>query len=207
MCNKLDAIVRSFWWGHDLGTRKLHLVNWGNVCKPKRLGGLGFKNFSLFNRAMIAKQNWRVQNNPNSLLARTFKTKYFPTNSLREYHPKPHHSWIWKNITDNQCSPLHQGRWLIGNGNQIPLSHPDWFQCSNQVLREQRLNNGTVADLVDSQTKSWKCDLVRKIYQPPIAKEMLQVPLPKTQGNNEKLIWDSGSTLHLEITKLIRLIT
>lgn len=182
-------------------------MNWGNVCKPKRLGGLGFKNYSLFNRAMIAKQNWRVQNNPNSLLARTSKAKYFPTNSLREYHPKPHHSWIWKNITDNQCSPLHQGRWLIGNGNQIPLSHPDWVQCSNQVLREHRLNNGTVADLVDSQTKSWKCDLVRKIYQPPIAKEMLQVPLPKTQGNYEKPIWDSGSTLHLEITKLIRLIT
>ena len=133
------------------------------------------------------------------------KRAYLVSKGLNPLNLDPwHHSWIWKNITENQYSPLHQGHWLIGNGNQIPLSHPDWFQCSNQVLREHRLDNGTVAELVDSQTKSWKCDLVRKIYQPPIAKEILQIPLPKTQGNNDKLIWKHS---HLEITKLIRLIT
>ena len=36
VCKKLDTIVRSFWSGHDPGTRKLHLVNWGKLCKPKR---------------------------------------------------------------------------------------------------------------------------------------------------------------------------
>ena len=64
VCKKLDTIVRSFWWGHEPGTRKLHLINWGTLYKPKRLGGLGFKNFNLFNQAMIAKQFWRIQDNP-----------------------------------------------------------------------------------------------------------------------------------------------
>ena len=27
ICNKLDPITRSFWWGHDQGVRKLHLLN------------------------------------------------------------------------------------------------------------------------------------------------------------------------------------
>lgn len=157
VCNKLDAIVRSFWCGHDLGTRKLHLVNWETICKPKRQGGLGFKKFSLFNQAQT----------PSFM-------------DLEKYY--------W-----NQSPLLHQGRWIIGNGAQMPLSHPDWFQCSNQVLRERNLNNGTVADLIDSQTKSWKCDLVRKIYHPPIAKEILQIPLPKIQGNNDKLFWKRSS--------------
>lgn len=180
VCKKLDTIVRSFWWGHEPGTRKLHLVNWGKLCKPKRLGGLGFKNFSFFNQAMIAKQYWRLHDNPNSLLARTFKKKYFPTCSLREYQPKPHHSWVWRNITESKCSSLHHGRWLIGNGSQIPLSHPDWIQCSNYVLREYGLHNGTVADLIDAHSRSWSCDLIRKIYPPPKAKEILQIPIPKS---------------------------
>ena len=206
MCKKLDTIVRSFWWGHEPGTRKLHLVNWGTLCKPKRLGGLGFKNFNLLNQAMVAKQFWRIQDNPNSLLTRTFKKKYFPGCSLREYQPKPHHSWIWRNITKAQCSSLHHGRWLIANGNQIPLSHPDWFQCSNHVLREYGLLNGTVADFVDNQSRSWKCELIRKIYPPSKAKEILQIPLPKSQGNSDKLVWKYSSSGAYNVSQVYHLI-
>lgn len=52
----MDAITRAFWWGHDQGVRKMHLVNWDNICKPKKEGDLGLKKFSLVNQAMLAKQ-------------------------------------------------------------------------------------------------------------------------------------------------------
>ena len=32
VCNKLDAITRAFWWGHNLGERKFHLINWDTLC-------------------------------------------------------------------------------------------------------------------------------------------------------------------------------
>ena len=94
ICNKMDSIVRAFWWGHELGEHKLHLIKWDQVCQPKRNGGLGIKKFSLMNQAMFAKQYWRITQNSNSLLARTFKAKYFPRGSMQECSPKPHHSWI-----------------------------------------------------------------------------------------------------------------
>ena len=75
MCNKLDAITRAFWWGHKPSVRKLHLVKWDTICQPKSRDSLGLKKFSLVNQAMISKQFWRVQNYPNSLLAKTFKAK------------------------------------------------------------------------------------------------------------------------------------
>ena len=206
VCNKLDAIIRAFWWVHDPGTRKLHLVSWETIYKPKRMGGFGIKKFSYINQAMVSKQYWRIQNNPNSLMAKTFKTKYFPRSSLKEYKPKPHNSWIWKNITETQFAPFHQGCWLIGNGHQIPFSHPDWFHCPNQTLREHSLNNGTIVDLLENQTKSWNCDLVRELYHPSIAKEILQIPIPKTQGNDDKLIWKRSTSGEYKVNMAYNLI-
>ena len=28
ICNKMDSIIRSLWWGHEQGERKLHVLNW-----------------------------------------------------------------------------------------------------------------------------------------------------------------------------------
>ena len=36
ICNKMDAITRSFSWGYETGEKKLHLINWNKICKPKR---------------------------------------------------------------------------------------------------------------------------------------------------------------------------
>ena len=67
-----------------MGDKKLDLINWDKICQPRERGGLGIKNFNLINQALVAKQFWRIQHCPNSLLAKTFKAKYFPRSSLRD---------------------------------------------------------------------------------------------------------------------------
>ena len=39
----MDSIIRAFWWGHDYGERKLHLINWDRISQPKRMGWFGDK--------------------------------------------------------------------------------------------------------------------------------------------------------------------
>lgn len=55
---------------------------WHHLCTPKKLGSLDFRKLKGFNMAMLRKQGWRLIQNPNSLISRVFKARYFPRTYL-----------------------------------------------------------------------------------------------------------------------------
>lgn len=52
------------------------------MCDAEENGGLGFKDLISFNKALLAKQSWRILTNPKSLLAKVLKGKYYPHDSF-----------------------------------------------------------------------------------------------------------------------------
>lgn len=48
----------------------------GKNCKDK--GGMGFRNLYAFNLAMLGKQGWKLVANPDALVSKNFKAKYYP---------------------------------------------------------------------------------------------------------------------------------
>ena len=189
ICNKMDSIIRAFWWGHETREKKLHLLSWESVCQPKRFGGLGFKSFKIMNQALLNKQFWKITQKPQSLLSRTFKAKYFPRDSLLDCCPKPHYSWVWRNIIKQNHPILREGTWWVGDGYNTPLQHKNWFPCPSLYLQDHRLPTGTVGDLIDHNSTSWNHDLVRSLYPHPVAKQILQTPISKTKAISDKLVW------------------
>ena len=82
LCEHLNMMIRKFWWGSTNGQRKPHWVSWKSMTQPKSLGGLGFKDFELFNLAMLARQAWRLLQDPNSFSAHVLKSIYYPDTSI-----------------------------------------------------------------------------------------------------------------------------
>jgi hypothetical protein len=50
VCDDLTRMIRNYWWGSKRGKRKVHWKAWEQLTKPKSFGGLGFRDFRLFNQ-------------------------------------------------------------------------------------------------------------------------------------------------------------
>ena len=141
---------------------------------------------------MLAKQYWRMIKQPNSLLVKTFKAKYYP---------KTHHSWIGKNLIGKHNTIISQGRWLVGRGCNIPLSHPVRYESNSQKLSELVFVNKTVSELIDTTSNTWKLEVVRKLYQYPLGEVILKIPLPKTGEGQDKILWSCSNSGDYQVKK------
>jgi hypothetical protein len=98
ICNKMKHSVANDWRGIEDGKKKLHWRSWNWLTTPKFLGGMGFRDFRMFNHAMLGKQCWRLVTDPNSLCARVLKGRYFPnTDFLSAVKPRSS-SFTWRSI-------------------------------------------------------------------------------------------------------------
>ena len=67
VCSRLEKIQRDFLWGGGNLELKPHLVNWKTVCFEKNKGGLGVKNLSKLNQALLCKRCRRFANERDPL--------------------------------------------------------------------------------------------------------------------------------------------
>ena len=76
LCEKLDKVNNDFLWGSSMDKRKLHLVGWSKIIRPKDEGGLGIQAARAKNIALLAKLNWRLYQDKDSLWAKVLLSKY-----------------------------------------------------------------------------------------------------------------------------------
>ena len=78
---------------------------------------------------------------------------------------------------------------MVGDGFDIPLTHPDWPPNLKDGSFLPFLQTGTVGDLIDHNSRSWKMDLIRSLYNHPKAVNILQMPISKINDSKDRLMW------------------
>ena len=60
LINTIEKMMNSFWWGHGRTTQRgINWMSWEKLSMHKVHGGMGFKDLSAFNLAMLDKQGWK----------------------------------------------------------------------------------------------------------------------------------------------------
>ncbi|XP_062028618.1 uncharacterized mitochondrial protein AtMg00310-like [Rosa rugosa] len=132
LCLEMHSLMAKFWWGDKLNVKKIHWLAWEKLCVPKSEGGLGFRNTVHFNQALLAKQGWRILQNPDSLIDRMYKAKYFPNCGFMEAKGRgKSSSYAWKSIMHGR-ELLRKGiRLQIGNGSQAYVWTDPWLPIAH----------------------------------------------------------------------------
>ena len=76
----------------------MHWLAWPEILAHKTKGGLGFKDFRLFNQALLARQAWRLLIKPNSLCAQVLKARYYSEGRLEDTVFSENASPTWQAI-------------------------------------------------------------------------------------------------------------
>ncbi|XP_057452723.1 uncharacterized protein LOC130744566 [Lotus japonicus] len=127
LCDEIKIMISRFYWGGDVTRRGIHWTNWKTLCQPKRIGGLGFRDFKSFNMALVAKNWWRIQNFPESLLGRLFKAVYFPSGNLIDAKKGYRPSYAWSSILKTSSMIQEGSCWRIGDGEQVRIWNDNWL--------------------------------------------------------------------------------
>jgi hypothetical protein len=92
----IERMLNSFWWGcGGINNRGIHWLSWEKLSMHKSHGGMGFKDLTAFNLAMLGKQGWKFQTDTTSRVARIFRARYFPRGSYLTASLGHNPSYVW----------------------------------------------------------------------------------------------------------------
>ena len=128
----VDKLCRNFIWGTTDSKRKLHLVSWKKITKPKKEGRLGLQPAKERNLALLAKLNWFFHQEKDSLWTRVLSHKYL--RRRRQPRSKPGScSSTWAALKKGEPISKKDIKWIVGKESKLSFWHNKWL--SDELIR------------------------------------------------------------------------
>ena len=125
LCSEVNSMMAKFFWGHK--DKCIHWMSWSNLSFSKAQEGMGFRDLSCFNKALLAKPLWRLWKTPESLIAKIMKAKYFSDCSVLEAPLGTKPSFPWRSIHSSMDLFQEGLVWRVGNGKTIRIWKDRWL--------------------------------------------------------------------------------
>ena len=133
-------------------------MSWCKMCVPKNQGGMGFRDIHCFNLALLAKQAWRLLDNPDSLCASILRAKYYPDGDLMNAKQRKGSSFTCLSIMAGIITLKRGYIWRVGNGQKINICKDAWIpNCANRRIVTPKGGHllTKVGDLIDPVSNNW----------------------------------------------------
>ncbi|KHN15540.1 Putative ribonuclease H protein, partial [Glycine soja] len=164
-------LQRNFLWGGDREHKKILWVKWEDICLPKAEGGLGIKEISKFNEALLGKWIWALASDQQQLWARIINSKYGGWKEFQFGRDKRGFSYWWRDLRklyhQADHSIFHQNMaWKIGCGDRINFWTDRWVreeftleQKYNQLFMISRQQHSLISMMGTFSQDNWRWGL------------------------------------------------
>lgn len=195
---EITKAMEKFWWSADMDRKPVPWIAWDKITNSKKERGLGIRDMLAFNKALLAKQAWRIITHSSSFLSRVYKAKYFQKTTSFEASSYQSSSYAWRSII--QTLPLIKKgvKWVVGNGEKIRAWQDKWLfgeddQLSPTGPGAESFPFLLVKDLFVSGTKTWDIPKISSLFRQEDVNKILKIR-PSYTGNQDILYWRYGTT-------------
>jgi hypothetical protein len=192
LCSEINSLIQKFWWSNQSKEAGIPWMSWSRMSLSKERGGMGFRDLQYFNRALLAKQVWRLWKMEDSLTARIMKAKYYPSCSIFEAQLSNKSSYAWRSILKARELVKEGLIWRIGNGESVPIWGAKWLpiKSTHCVQSPVSILTGTavVKDLIDQDSRWWNQQLLEDIFKPEEVRAIQSIPISSTNQKDTQ-IW------------------
>ncbi|KAL9233090.1 hypothetical protein vseg_008128 [Gypsophila vaccaria] len=134
---RIEATCRNFLWDSSADYKRVPLVAWNKLCKPKEEGGLGIKCLEISNQAMIGRLvHWIVEDR-DSLWVKWIQSNFLKGRNWLNYQPPASASWIWKKICavkEILTPSLTAGYWNNQTDKYTPAGAYNWLRTPSPTV-------------------------------------------------------------------------
>ncbi|KAL8131372.1 hypothetical protein AgCh_007343 [Apium graveolens] len=169
---------------------------------------MGFRDFRDFNLAMLGKQGWRFIKNPQSLVSKVFKARYFPDCSFMDAQIGNNPSFIWRSIWETKHVIAASMRWKIGSGNFVNVIGQPWLLDENNPFVTstiQGLQNHKVSALMSMDHKGWDEEILCDMFNTRDQQCIRRINLLES-SEEDKLYWAKEVSGHYSVRSSYRLL-
>jgi hypothetical protein len=159
---------------------------------PKRGGGMGFRNFAVFNQALLAKQAWRLQTNPESLCSRVLRARYFKNGCFMSASCPKAASFTWRSILHGR-ELLADGLIMrVGDGEDIDVCKDNWIPragLKRPLGPKPNTEVAKVADLLLPDGRGWNLAKLNECFYDADVADIVKIPVGHA-GSRDFSAWN-----------------
>ncbi|KAG8380670.1 hypothetical protein BUALT_Bualt06G0040000 [Buddleja alternifolia] len=196
VCERLDKMMRQFWWGDKEGNRGLHLKNWNFLCMPKEFGGLGLRRTRDMNKALISKIAWKICDESITTWKSLLVSKYLRGGHLLNQNETPRtSSKIWKSVMDCTSSLAKGFCFTLSADYHLKTWEDPWlpfipgFIPSSSHLAEVDIARSySTRFFINQDTREWDFEKLHEFFPHNMVSKILKIRIP-TSLEPRRILW------------------